>query len=188
MPPHVSGPRSALPRRPGTGCAPLDPGSITDMGTGVDFWKFETLASVYGGAQDDPTLYGRRPGGETQGGCAGAGLVQENYPVLGSVTGERLIGKLRGDSFYDWMSGPAGVGNLRVIATIETDDGAVIDVRYEGRADITNGLENVLGYASPVFTATDPEYLWLNLAQTVARGTIHGDRIHWDWYHVAEQA
>ena len=118
----------------------------------------------------------------------GGGLIQESYPVTASVSGERLSGSLRGISYYDWMSGPPGIGNVRVIASIETDDGAVIRVSYEGRADITNGLENVRGYASPVFAATDLDYLWLNVTQIVARGAIQGDRIHWNWYQVVEEA
>ena len=40
----------------------------------------------------------------------------------------------------------------------------------------------------PVFAATDLDYLWLNVTQVVARGTIQGDRIHWDWYQVVEHA
>jgi len=118
----------------------------------------------------------------------GGGLIQESYPVTASVSGERLSGKLQGISYYDWMSGPPGIGHVRVIASIETDPGAVIRVSYEGRADITNGLENARGYAAPVFAATDLEYLWLNVTQVVARGTIQGDRIHWDWYQVVEEA
>ena len=116
----------------------------------------------------------------------GGGLVQESHPVTSAVSGERLSGKLRGISYYDWMSGPPGIGNVRVIASIETDDGAVIRVSYEGRADITAGVENARGYAAPMFAATDLNYLWLNATQVVARGSVQGDRIHWDWYQVVE--
>ena len=117
----------------------------------------------------------------------GAGLVQENYPVLALVDGERLSGKMQGESYYDWMSGPGGIGTVRVVANIQTDDGASINVRYEARADISNGFEGVVGYAAPVFTTSHPGYLWLNLVQAVGRGTIEGDNIYWDWYQVAER-
>jgi hypothetical protein len=116
----------------------------------------------------------------------GAGLVQENFPVLGSIDGERLNGKMQGESHYDWMSGPGGIGTLQVVANIQTDDGASISVRYEARADISNGFEGVVGYAAPVFTTSHPGYLWLNLIQAVGRGPIQGDHIYWDWYQVAE--
>jgi hypothetical protein len=117
----------------------------------------------------------------------GAGLVQENYPVDVTVVGERLNGKMQGESYYDWMSVPGGIGTLRVLAVIETDDGASISVRYESRSDITNGIDNLFGYAAPVFTTTHPEYSWLNLVQAVGRGTIHGDRVHWDWFQLARE-
>lgn len=117
----------------------------------------------------------------------GGGVVQKSYPVTGTVRGERLSGNLRGTSSYDWMSGPPGIGTVRVIANIETDDGMVIPVNYEGRADITNGFEKSRGIASPVFGATDLKYLWLNVTQVIARGFIEDDRIHWDWYQVVEE-
>ena len=74
----------------------------------------------------------------------GAGLVQENYPVLASVDGERLSGKMQGECYYDWMSGPGGIGTVRVVANIQTDDGASINVRYEARAEISNGFDGVV--------------------------------------------
>lgn len=116
----------------------------------------------------------------------GAGLVQENFPVRASVGGERFRGTMHGEGRYDWMSGPGGIGTLHVVANIQTDDGASINVRYEARADISNGIDGVVGFAAPVFTTSHPRYLWLNLTQTVGRGTIAGDHVHWDCYRVAE--
>jgi len=115
------------------------------------------------------------------------GLVQQSYLVMhASIVGERLSGTMRGKSYFDWMTVPGGVGTLRVHAVIETDDGASINVRYEARADITKGIGRAHGYAAPVFTTTSPEYLWLNLVQAVGAGSLDGERIHWDWYQVAE--
>jgi len=116
----------------------------------------------------------------------GAGVVQKSYLVLhASIEGQRLCGKMRGKSYWDWMTSPGGIGILRVRALIETDDGASIHVRYEARADITEGTDGACGYAAPVFSTTSPGYTWLNLTQAVGRGTLKGDRIHWDWYQVA---
>jgi hypothetical protein len=124
----------------------------------------------------EPTVVGR-----------GAGVIQENYSVLhASIQGDRLNGRMRGESHWDWMTGPGGVGILRVRAIIETDDGASINVRYEARADITRGIGAEPGYAAPVFATTSPGYLWLNVVQAVGRSSLDGDRIHWDWYQVAE--
>ena len=117
----------------------------------------------------------------------GAGVVRESYLVLhASIVGHRLSGKMRGKSYWDWMTSPGGIGILRVRALIETDDGASIHVRYEARADVTEGTDGAIGYAAPVFRTTSSEYTWLNLVQAVGKGTLKGDRIHWDWYQVAE--
>ena len=117
----------------------------------------------------------------------GAGLVEESYFVLhASVHGAHLSGTMRGKSEYDWMTVPGGVGSVRTRAIIETDDGASISLHYEARADITNGTASVSAYCAPLFSTMSPDYLWLNLVQAVGRGTLDGDRIHWDWYQVTE--
>jgi len=117
----------------------------------------------------------------------GVGVIQENYLVMNaSVKGPRLKGTMQGEANWDWMSVPGGIGTLRVRATIVTDDGASINVRYEGRADIRNGNDGAAGYVAPVFTTSSPRYMWLNLVQAVGRGLRTDDRIHWEWYLVAE--
>jgi hypothetical protein len=117
----------------------------------------------------------------------GAGLVQESYLLVhASIKGRRLSGEMNGKSNWDWMTGPGGIGVLRVRALIETDDGASINVRYEARAHVSESTEEAIGYAAPVFSTTSPGYSWLNLVQGVGKGTLKGDRIHWDWYYVAE--
>jgi len=119
----------------------------------------------------------------------GAGVVQETRRVLhASIVGQRLNGKMEGMSYWDWMTSPGGVGILRVRALIETDDGASINVRYEARADVTEGTDGASGFAAPVFSTTSPGYAWLNLIQAVGKGTLKGDRVHWDWYQVAESS
>ena len=117
----------------------------------------------------------------------GAGVVQKSYPMLSaSIEGLRLSGRMQGKSYFDWMGTPGGIGILRVRAMIETNDGASIQVRYEARADISKGTDDVRGYSAPVFSTASPAYLWLNLVQAVGRGTVKDERFHWDWYQVAE--
>jgi|GEM_PF-1175596 len=115
----------------------------------------------------------------------GAGVIQESYLVLhASVKGERLNGTMRGKSTWDWMTGPGGIGILQVRAVIETHDGASIKVRYEARAALSKGTDGASAYTAPVFSTTNPRFMWLNLVQGVGRGTLEGDLIHWDWYQV----
>ena len=117
----------------------------------------------------------------------GIGVVEENYLVMdASINGPRLRGTMRGKAIWDWTTVPGGIGTLRVQATIVTDDGASIDVRYEGRGEIRNGREGAVGYIAPVFTTRSPAYLWLNLVQVVGRGKLTDDHIHWDLYRVTD--
>lgn len=117
----------------------------------------------------------------------GAGVIQEEHLVLeASTVGQRLSGTMRGKANFDWMTAPAGDGILRVRAVTETDDGASINVRYEGRGDIGKGSDRAVGYAAPVFSTISLNYVWLNFLQAVGGGSLEGRCIHWDWCQLAE--
>ena len=54
----------------------------------------------------------------------------------GSVIGERLNGTVKGNAAADWMrTSKDGIASLDVRVVVETDDGALIYITYEGRAD-----------------------------------------------------
>ena len=98
--------------------------------------------------------------------------------------GERLRAKLKGAAAADWaVVSPAGIGLMDVRLTLETDDGALIYVSYNGRVDLSQGLEGATAYTTPRFETGDERYAWLNLVQAVGKGTIDGSRVV---YEVAE--
>ena len=52
------------------------------------------------------------------------------------MIGERLNGTGKGNAAADWMrTGEVGIASLDVRVVVETDDGALIYITYEGRAD-----------------------------------------------------
>ena len=54
----------------------------------------------------------------------------------GSVIGEGLNGTVKGNAAADWMrTSKDGIASLDVQVVVETDDGALIYITYEGRAD-----------------------------------------------------
>ena len=71
-------------------------------------------------------------------GPAGARTVAEVSG--GTVTGERLAGTVKGNAAADWMlTSSAGIATLDVRVVVETNDGALIYITYEGRADWSEG-------------------------------------------------
>jgi hypothetical protein len=92
----------------------------------------------------------------------------------GTLVGERIQAKLTGSSAADWLVvGPDGTGTLDVRAVVETDDGALIFLHYQGRVDLSAGPGAPL-YAAPLFETGDDRYRWLNRVQAIAKGSLVG--------------
>jgi hypothetical protein len=63
--------------------------------------------------------------------------IRVNFWVTGGeAKGPRITGKLRPEGADFFTLRPDGVGMLCVRAVIETDDGALIDLSYEGLSDL----------------------------------------------------
>jgi len=100
------------------------------------------------------------------------------------VEGDRLRGRMKGSAAADWLTiGPDGTGTLDVRATMETDDGAVIFVYYQGRRDFSPGTDAPI-YTAPKFDTGDERYAWLNKIQAVARGDLEGTTLTYEVYEV----
>lgn len=88
--------------------------------------------------------------------------------------GERLQASLKpGLPAGDWMViSPDGIAHIDIRETLETDDGALIYVRYQGRRHIGNLREGIPApvYITPLFETSDPRYSWLNAIQAVGKG------------------
>ena len=88
----------------------------------------------------------------------------------GTISGERLNAKLVGQSGADWLVvGPDGTGTLDVRMLVETDDGALVFISYNGRVDVENPVHV---YSAPRFETGDERYRWLNTIQAVGKGTL----------------
>jgi len=76
-------------------------------------------------------------------------------------------------------AGPAGT-------RLQTADGAIIFVQYNGRMDTSQGLRfPMTAYVAPVFETGDERYEWLNRVQAVGKGILHEDlSLNYEWYEV----
>jgi hypothetical protein len=125
-----------------------------------------------------------KPPAEVGAGPAGTRVIFDVASV--EVTGDRLRGQMEGIT-GDWvLIGPEGTGTLDVRETLRTDDGAVIFVQYQGRADLSQGLQpGLIVYVAPRFETGDERYAWLNRIQAVGKGTINADlSVDYEWYEV----
>jgi hypothetical protein len=123
-----------------------------------------------------PTVIGAGP--------AGTRVTSEVASI--EVRGDRLRGRMEGIA-GDWVViGPEGTGTIDVRETFRTDDGAAIFVQYQGRADLSHGLQpGTIFYVAPRFETGDERYAWLNRVQAVGKGMINEDgSTDYEWYEV----
>jgi Protein of unknown function (DUF3237) len=117
--------------------------------------------------------------------------------TTGTVRGHRLNGTITGPG-ADWMLiGPDGFGRVDVRIQIETDDGAVIYVRYEGLIELNEASSAALMdraaetswgdqyfRTSPRFETGDERYSWLNRTVFVARGRVAAGGLEYEVFRV----
>jgi hypothetical protein len=118
-------------------------------------------------------------------GPAGTRLIVEL--VSAQVKGDRLRGEMLGAAAADWVIvGPEGTATVDVRVTLQTDDGAVIFVQYNGRMDASRGLQfPMTAYVAPVFETGDERYAWVNRIQAVGKGILHEDlSLDYEWYEI----
>lgn len=94
------------------------------------------------------------------------------YPVGGGTfEGERLRGKVLSGG-ADWVTkGADGVLRLALRITLQTDDGALIDMTFTGIRDDANHYFRTL----PRFETAAPKYAFLNRLLAVGVGEIGPD-------------
>jgi len=102
--------------------------------------------------------------------------------------GERLHAHLQqGTAAADWLVvAPDGTGQIDIRLTLETDDGALIYVQYQGRRDFTQVQAEIDApvYITPRFETSDERYLWLNKIQAVGKGTTVGEARVYEVYEL----
>ncbi len=94
-------------------------------------------------------------------------------------SGNRLNAILKGRAAADWLTIAAGVATIDVRATMQTDDGALIYVQYQGRTQISQGLGSSPIFVAPRFDTSDPRYTWLNPIQAIGKGDLKSLRYEW---------
>jgi Protein of unknown function (DUF3237) len=93
----------------------------------------------------------------------------------------RLCGHLAGTSSADWFTmTAAGIALADVRLAIETDDGAIVLIRYGARFRPLPDQPAVVMIA-PVFDTGDSRYGWLNEIQAVGKGLLSTDRTRLDY-------
>lgn len=91
------------------------------------------------------------------------------------IEGPRLNARMVGTAAADWGSRSAdGVVQLDVRATLETHDGALVFVQYNGRVDFSDTSAPGPVLTAPRFETGDPRYAWLNTVQAVMKGRSNG--------------
>lgn len=125
-------------------------------------------------------------------------LIIANLPAGGSVDGPQIKGKLLAPA-ADWLRVmPSGVIRLDVRATIQTDDGAVVFVTYNGviqcskeQGDRLNGGQELKAgdcyfLNAPTFETKSEKYGWLNAVQAIGKmvSIKGGDHVDYDLFAV----
>lgn len=83
----------------------------------------------------------------------------------------------------DWLSIDAdGTGHVDARWLLQTDDGALIMVRYGGRLTYTDDGASVI--TTPTFETNDPRYRWLNAVQAIGKGRRVGKELVYELYAV----
>jgi Protein of unknown function (DUF3237) len=117
--------------------------------------------------------------------------------TTGTVRGTRVNGTIVGPG-ADWMLiGPNGFGRVDVRLQLETDDGALIYVHYEGLIELNavssaalmdrtaeTGWDDQYFRTAPRFETGDERYEWLNRTMFVARGRVTTDGIEYEVFRV----
>ncbi|MCC7411280.1 MAG: DUF3237 domain-containing protein [Gammaproteobacteria bacterium] len=135
-------------------------------------YKLEHVCSYTATLQSPPEVIGPVP----------EGLRLNVYVTGGEVTGPKLRGRIRPVG-ADWLTiRRDGIGLLDVRATMETHDGALIYVAYNGIGDLgQDGYEKALRgefparmqlRTAPRFTCSHPDYTWVNRFQYVNVGEV----------------
>jgi len=98
--------------------------------------------------------------------------------VSARFEGARLNARLKGNAAADWLvlSPDGRVGLMDVRLAIETDDGAVIYLQYNGRSLNSAGRSEIR--VAPRFETGDTRYAWLNEAIAVGKGVFNPSTGH----------
>jgi hypothetical protein len=114
------------------------------------------------------------------------GLRVNVYYAGGTVNGPRVSGMFRPVGAGRAVLRPDGIATLDSRATIETDDGALIEMHHDALIEFgEDGFQNALRgdwpdrmllRGAPRYESADPRYAWLSRLQCIAVGDIDPSR------------
>jgi Protein of unknown function (DUF3237) len=98
--------------------------------------------------------------------------------------GERVRARQLGRSASDWvLINPDASVSVDARILLETDDGALICMRYGGRATRPPSEGGVV-ITAPTFETNDERYAWLNTVQAVGKGVRDGASLTYELFAV----
>lgn len=109
----------------------------------------------------------------------------------GRIEGANLRARADPSAAVWVVVGPDGVGVIDATASLLTDDGARIELRYRGAMVLTDDVAVAIERGGttrfedhhfrvrPRFTTADPRYGWLEGGRFVADGRIHAGAVEW---------
>jgi hypothetical protein len=108
--------------------------------------------------------------------------------MIGEITGarwegERFRAKMVGAAAADWaVVGDDDLLAVDVRMTLQTDDGALLFLHYDGLLD---GRADPPVRSAMRFETADPRYAWMGRTVFIAAGRFDGVRVHYEVFEVA---
>lgn len=116
------------------------------------------------------------------------GQTPRGQRIIGELSGarfqgERFSARQTGTAAADWaLIRSDGVVEVDVRLTLETDDGALVYLAYDGNLDPARGAAPILSFMR--FETSDERYAWLNRVRAVGKGVHTGDAIHYEIFEI----
>ena len=121
------------------------------------------------------------------GGVHNVGATPRGLRIIAEVSearfqGERFNAKQVGAA-ADWsVTRPDGVTEVDVRITLQTDDGALVLLRYQGTLDARRGDYPILSFMR--FETGEERYAWLNRVQAVGKGRVTGGVVRYEVFEL----
>lgn len=97
--------------------------------------------------------------------------------------GDRFSARLAGVAAADWaLRRPDGVIEVDVRLSLETDDGALVYLSYDGNLDPERGDAPILSMMR--FETSDQRYGWLNRVRAVGKGEATSDTVRYEIFEL----
>jgi hypothetical protein len=124
----------------------------------------------------------------TIGNIVSIGNTPRGHRNIGEVSaarfeGDRFSARLVGAAAADWALARAdGIVEIDVRISLQTDDGALVYLTYDGNIDPERGERPILSMMR--FETADERYLWLNRIRAVGKGAFIDEAVHYEIFEL----